>query len=113
MTKVQYYPKTLDLIVTGHAGQAEKGEDLVCAACSTLANTLEAVFQIQKDMHGVVVRNDLTAPLFHAFIYRNECQLMAQAFVVMETIATGYAALAEQFPEYVEFEVITEEGEGE
>lgn len=112
MTKVHYYPKTLDLIVKGHAGQAEKGEDLVCAACSTLANTLEAVFQVQKDMHGVVVRNEKTAQ-FHAFIHRNECQLMAQAFVVMETIATGYAALAEQFPDYVEFEVITEEGEGE
>ena len=109
MIKVTYWPASMDILVEGHAGSAEKGEDLICAAASALANTLEAVFDIQKDMHGRVNRNEAT-PFFHAWVYKDS-HLPAQAFVVMETIATGYAALAEQYPDYVTFEVITEEKE--
>ena len=109
MTEVIYMPETMDIVVRGHSGSAEKGEDLVCAACSTLANTLKAVFQIQGDMKGYTTENAETAR-FHAWV-DPETPLKAQAFVVMETIATGYAALEEQYPAYVTFKVITEEKE--
>lgn len=109
MIRIKYWPETLDILVEGHAGSAEKGEDLICAAASALANTLEAVFDVQEDMLGCAVRKK-EIPSFHAWI-EPETQLLAQAFVVMETIATGYRALAEEYPEYVTFEVITEEEE--
>lgn len=34
MIIVEYNPKNLGLKVTGHAGKAKKGEDIVCAAAS-------------------------------------------------------------------------------
>ena len=109
MTEVIYMPETMDIVVRGHSGSAEKGEDLVCAACSTLANTLKAVFQIQEAMQGYTSENAETAR-FHAWVDL-ATPLAAQAFVVMETIATGYEALAEQYPDYVSFKVVTEGGE--
>ena len=109
MTKVTYWPERMEILVDGHSGSAEKGEDLICAAVSALASTLQAVFAVQKDMHGDTLWNT-ERPFFHAWV-KSDTELRAQAFVVMETIATGYAALAEQYPAYVSFEVITEEEE--
>ena len=109
MTRITYWPERMEILVDGHAGSAEKGEDLICAAISTLANTLQAVLTIQDEMHGGTVWNK-EKPFFHAWV-KSDTDLKAQAFVIMETIATGYAVLAEQSPEYVTFEVITEEEE--
>lgn len=109
MTKVIYNPDTMDLIVSGHAGSAEKGEDLVCAAVSALTNTLEQVFLVQDSMEGHVMRKAGERPFFHAWIPKGS-PLLAQGMVVMETIATGLLALSEQFPAFVEFE-LRERGE--
>ena len=48
--------------------------------------------------------------LFKAWVL-NSSPLLAQAVVVMETIATGLAMLASQFPENVDFELIGGEEE--
>lgn len=40
MITVTFNPKTLELEIKGHAGQNEKGKDIVCSAISTLFYTL-------------------------------------------------------------------------
>ena len=107
MTEIRYWPDELMIEVQGHAGAGEKGEDLVCAAASMLAMTLQQVFLVQDQMQGFTRRGPDEAR-FKAWVDKSS-PLLAQAFVVMETIATGYAALAEQFPDHVSFEVIGEE----
>jgi len=116
MTEVIYNPDTLDLIVTGHAGSGKPGEDVVCAAVSTLTNTLEQVFLVQDQMEGHIMRKagnekNGNQPIFHAWIPKGS-PLLAQGIVVMETIATGLLALSEQFPDHVSFD-LRERGEEE
>lgn len=111
MTDVKYWPEDLMIEVQGHAGAGEKGEDLVCAAASTLASTLEQVFLMQDQMEGISQREPDKAR-FRAWVNKTS-PLLAQAFVVMETIATGFAALANEFPDHVAFDVITDKEEGE
>ena len=111
MTQVTYKPDIPDLVVEGHAGQAEKGEDLVCAAVSALTNTLEQTLLIQTSVVSFVLKNKEKAR-FHAYI-SEKSPLRAQAIVIFETIATGLLALAEEFPEYVKFDIQQEEEEEE
>ena len=40
MITITFKAKTLELEINGHAGQGKKGEDIVCAAISTLFYTL-------------------------------------------------------------------------
>lgn len=50
MVIVVFDPKTLTLTVNGHAGAAEKGEDIVCSAVSILAYTLAYAVKESRDM---------------------------------------------------------------
>lgn len=107
MTNISYWPDDLIIKISGHAGAGEKGEDLVCAAVSALATTIEQVFLVQDQMQGHIAKIPETATIT---AWVPKCSpLLAQAFVVMETVATGLAAIAEQFPEFVSFEIIGEE----
>jgi uncharacterized protein YsxB (DUF464 family) len=40
MINITFKPETLELEIKGHAGQNEKGKDIVCSAISTLFYTL-------------------------------------------------------------------------
>ena len=50
MIKIKFTPETLKLEVTGHANHGKKGEDIVCAAISTLFYTLGEVLNCSRDM---------------------------------------------------------------
>ena len=107
MTKIIYDPDELDLLVEGHAQSGKKGEDLVCAAISALTMTLEATLKVQDSIISFVLKNQEKAR-FHAYI-SPKSPLRAQAMVIFETIATGLLALAEEYPEFVQFDIKEEE----
>ena len=50
MITITFKPKTLELEINGHAGQNEKGEDIVCSAISTLFYTLGQALIDSEDM---------------------------------------------------------------
>ena len=50
MITVKFNPETYTLDVTGHAEHGKKGEDIVCAAISTLFYTLADALYEAKDM---------------------------------------------------------------
>ena len=50
MIDITFNPNTFTLDITGHAGHGKKGEDIVCAAISTLFYTLGESLFISRDM---------------------------------------------------------------
>ena len=50
MVNINFKPKELEVTITGHAGSAEKGKDIVCSAVSILAYTLANAIEASKDM---------------------------------------------------------------
>ncbi|WP_338824958.1 hypothetical protein MHOCP_05220 [Moorella humiferrea] len=90
------------LTVTGHAGFRPKGEDIVCAAVSALAQTAVLSLREQLEEEPVVT-------LREGFL---ECRLAQglspagrkKAQIILKTIAAGLRAIAEDYGDYVAIE---------
>ena len=96
--------ETLSLCVTGHAGFASMGQDIVCAAasilCYTAAQTALDLYEqgkLRKKPRVDVGKGDATVTLCPG----NDAA--AEAMVALHTVATGFALLAHHYPEYVRF----------
>ena len=50
MIEIKFKPKELELSITGHAGAAEKGKDIVCSAVSILFYTLAQAVSDSENM---------------------------------------------------------------
>lgn len=50
MIEITFIPGELRLTVTGHAGAAEKGRDIVCSAVSVLVYTLARAIEESRDI---------------------------------------------------------------
>ena len=92
------------LHMTGHAGQAEAGHDVVCAAatilCYTVAQTALDLYEqgkLRKKPRTDVSKGDATVTLCP----RQDAA--GEAAVALRTVATGFALLAHHYPEYVTF----------
>lgn len=110
MIRVQYMPSVFRVTVSGHAGYAERGEDILCAAASMLLQTLGAAVQ------GLSARGfaeEVTVDLRHG--QGEVCCVPVAEFrctvrTVMDSILLGFELLARDYGEYVCLER-TEEGE--
>lgn len=91
MIKVHYDPGQMQMTFSGHAEYAAKGEDIVCAAVSTLYNTLK----MQKDVHEQLGYED-----DHRMLFSTAPRWDG---VLFDFVTDGIKAIAEQYPEYVEF----------
>lgn len=88
--------------VKGHAGYAEPGKDIVCAAISVLYETLmlalEEISGVELgDKTGLIRMNplDLSSP----------AMAFSSASTLFEAFTTGMKRIAEQYPDYVSYEV--------
>lgn len=95
---------TYVLRMEGHAGQADVGHDIVCAAasilCYTAAQTALDLYEqgkLRKKPRVDVGKGDATVTLCPV----NDAA--AEAAVALHTVATGFALLAHHYPEYVLF----------
>ena len=93
MIQIQYNRENMVLLILGHAGYAERGRDIVCAAVTALAGTLERCIQERGERSCTW---DSGETVFHAEGTEN----LRPCF---ETVVTGLKMLAEEFPEYIEF----------
>lgn len=95
--------KNIMLTVKGHAGSAEKGKDLVCAAASILALTIAQnikEMEIKKQLKKKpVIRLDEGNTVITCKPTKNN---MNKAMHMFECIQTGYALLAFNYPEFVQ-----------
>lgn len=105
MVSVVYYPKIHRVTVQGHANSDGKGDDLVCAAVSILTYTLAANALELK--HLGCTQGDVVTKLEEGYSEvliipkRRKAKRAAMAF---EAVCIGYELLAQQYPQYVQYE---------
>ncbi len=106
MIRVRYTPDKFRVTVEGHAGSAERGRDLICAAVSTLVLTLaENVARMKKagwlEGHGVEIM---------AGKARIQClpreEWTGAAEVVFGAVFAGFELLGRKWPEFVKVETV-------
>ena len=92
----------LRLAVSGHAGYAPKGQDIVCAAASILAEALADALEQQADPPTLRVRCNRQDGLV---ILTADCaaQQLAQVQGLFDTALAGYRLLAQHYPAHVAF----------
>lgn len=78
------------LLVEGHAGAANKGEDIFCAAASTLVLTLQSALQRE----GIRYTEEVSAGHADIRCERPGCQK------IFYTCMAGFLELANMYPEY-------------
>lgn len=110
MLMIKFYvnQKGQKMTLTGHAGAAPRGKDLVCAAASMLACTLaQTVLQLHREgTLGTMPKVLLTPGCAHIEVMEG-CKAAETAFF---TIRTGCSLLAGRYPKYVRLETEGEEG---
>ena len=105
MIQVTYYRSYNRLSVTGHAGSAEPGHDLVCASASILAYTLAANVANMAD-NGQVRQPFIKNQEGDAEICCTpRHNLKASVTLVFDSICVGFELLANNYPEYIKYEI--------
>lgn len=105
MIQAVYYRRYNRLTVTGHAGAAEPGHDLVCASASILAYTLAA------NVANMADNGQVREPIIKTMEGDTEisCKprhnLKASVTLVFDSVCVGFALLAHDHPEYITYEI--------
>ena len=93
---------SITLKLTGHAGMAKKGEDIVCAGASTLAYTVAQTLQfmyengdLQKKPHIKLEEGDTI------IVAKPKPESYAEALHTFFVAQVGYHLLAHNYPQYV------------
>lgn len=89
------------LEVTGHAHSAPKGQDIVCAAVSTLVYTLaqNLMLTLHDEDYSVILTEG------HSYIEAHPPEAQEdQCHHVFMTIANGLCMLEAQYGQYIHFE---------
>jgi uncharacterized protein YsxB (DUF464 family) len=106
MITVVYWPGKLYLQMDGHAMEAERGQDIVCAAASMLAGTL-AENLLQADGQGILRKTpDIYLADGCARIHAEPKRAYRQSVrMIFDALAVGLELLARQHPQRVAFRV--------
>ena len=93
---------SITLKLTGHAGMAKKGEDIVCAGASILAYTVAQALQfmyeqgeMQKKPHIKLTEGDTV------IVAKPKAETYAEALHTFFVAQVGYHLLAHNYPQYV------------
>ena len=101
--------ETISMRVNGHAGQAEMGQDIVCASSSILAYTVAQTLQYIEARGGLKKKPHIKLNSGYAEIICKPTEEYAgevlQTFFVAEV---GYTLLAHNYPQYVELKMFGE-----
>lgn len=97
---------TIILKVEGHAGQDEKGRDIVCSAASILTYTIAQYLQFINEHGGLqkkphIILNDGNALIVAKPNSEYEAEVL-NAFFIAEV---GFSLLAHNYPQFVELNV--------
>ena len=104
MVDIKFNPKELRLSVEGHAGQAEKGKDIVCAAVSVLFYTLaQAVVDSTEMLEEEPVINIEDGN--GSVSCKPKQMFLATLQRTYWTVLTGIELLAGEYKEYINFTV--------
>lgn len=95
--------KTIRLNVTGHAGQAESGKDIICASASILLYTVAQYAMFAYEKHHLkkkpmVALDDGNAEV----IITPKTEYYGEALHTFFVAQIGYTLLARNYPQFVE-----------
>ncbi len=106
MVRVEFFTNkesgSITLKVTGHAGQAKKGEDIVCASVSILAYTVAQAIQFMFEEGDLQKK-----PLIRleegntTIVARPKAESYTEALHTFFVAQVGYYLLAQNYPQYV------------
>ena len=115
MVKAEFFTNkesgSITLKLTGHAGAAEKGKDIVCAGASilayTVAQTLQFMYEegsLQKKPHIKLEEGDTI------IVAKPKSEYFTEALHTFYVAQVGYYLLSHSYPQYVS---LSSFGEGE
>ncbi len=105
MVKVTFEEKDnkLTLKLEGHAGQASKGQDIVCSSCSILAYTVAQLVTNAKGMGELKSIPEIKLEAGEGCI---SCEPSEESYTALKSAylfaEVGYILLAHNYPRYVE-----------
>ena len=107
MVKAEFFANkesgSITLKLTGHAGQAEHGKDIVCSAASILAYTVAQALQFQYEEGGLKKKPHLKlAPGDTVIIAKPKAEHYEETLHTFFVAQVGYCLLAKTYPQYVE-----------
>lgn len=96
------------LLVKGHAGQAEQGQDIVCAAASILAYTAaQRIKDIEREGHltrpAVIIMTEGDAIVS---CQAKDDETFEDVLHTMLVVQTGYSLLVHNYPQYVGLKIV-------
>ena len=95
--------KTLILTVKGHAGQADVGQDIVCASASILAYMVAQVVKTMHDEGKLKKKPNIRLESGDAVITcKPTKQFYAEALHTFSVAQVGYDLLHHNYPQYVQ-----------
>jgi uncharacterized protein YsxB (DUF464 family) len=101
MTTVNINKHILSLYISGHAGYAEHGKDIICASASILAYTLiQCMQKMQTEDKLKCIEIDIQDGVISVKCEPEE-NALAEAQNTFTTICEGYKLLAENYPQFV------------
>lgn len=90
------------LTIAGHAGYADRGEDIVCAGVSALAETLLIGLRQVARIKPTVTRQDGYVDVRLPPSLTGDAAFAAAT--ILQTTIAGLRDLARSYPDYVQFE---------
>ena len=105
MIEINYHRGYHRITVRGHAGSAEEGKDLVCAAVSALVLTAAANVRRMEEK-GCTYSTAVTVDKGDAEIQVNpKAYFRLSIMQILDAICAGFEVLAREYPEYVRYAV--------
>lgn len=96
MIRALYDRQAMRISVTGHAGYAPRGQDIVCAGASTLYYTLRAALEAEAEAgRGSITERD------GEIDFAAEAEGQERARLIMDTVWQGYELMAGQYGTYI------------
>ena len=93
---------SITLKLTGHAGQAKKGEDIVCAGASILAYTVAQALQFMYEQGELQKKPRIKLEEGDTIIVaKPKTDSYAEALHTFFVAQVGYHLLAHNYPQYV------------
>ena len=104
MIEINFNPTNYTLDITGHAEHGKKGEDIVCAAISTLFYTLaESLYDARQMLDEDIQFSDKDGNGYLKATPNNEFE--ANVSLIYWTVLKGFELVAKTYKEYVTLKV--------
>ncbi len=96
----EYYDKFI-ISIEGHAGYSTVGDDIVCAAVSTLCYTLLNCLLDEDASENIKLTKNIVSDGYMYFEFKHYDFSKQRVMGIVDTIIKGFLMLEESFPQYI------------